>query len=213
MTAVAQAVAAGGAHEHELAAVAYDAALRLGGEYPGSPPYLASGPRVAHPHASWTTRRVERGEQVHVELAGCVRRYGGALMRTLIHDGELSGELARLEAAIVAGLEAAIAALAPGVRAGDVDAACREPIAQAGFHYAHETGYSIGLAYPPGWNETHVFNLKPGDERVVQAGMTFHLVPHVVLPGIGGIGLSETVLVTADGCEPLTSFPRRVVRV
>ena len=93
-----------------------------------------------------------------------------------------------------------------------MDDACRSAVAAEGFSYEHETGYSIGLAYPPGWNETHVFNLKPGDAREVQAGMTFHLVPHVVLPGVGGVGLSETVLVTAEGCEALTSFPRRVGR-
>jgi len=212
MEAVGQAVA-DGATENELAATAYDAALRRGGEYPGSPPYISSGPNVTHPHASWTTRRIEPGDQVHVELAGCLRRYGGALMREFLYADTLSGELARLEAAIVAGLEAAIAALRPGARSGDVDDACRGALASEGFRYEHETGYSIGIAYPPGWNETHVFNLKPGDERTLEAGMTFHLVPHVVLPGVGGVGLSETVLVTEDGCEVLTASPRRVLPV
>jgi Xaa-Pro dipeptidase len=212
MEAVAQAIGTG-ASENELAATAYETALRKGGEYPGSPPYVSSGPRVVHPHASWTRRRIEPGDQVHIELSGCVSRYCGALMRTFIYQGELTGELARLEAAIIGGLEAAIAALRPGVRSADVDEACRSVIRGEGFAYEHETGYSIGIAYPPGWNETHVFNLKPGDPRTVEAGMTFHLVPHVVLPGLGTVGLSETVLVTRDGCEILTSFPRRVGRV
>ncbi len=202
-----------GPSEGELAAVAYGGMLRRGSEYPGSPPYISSGPRVTHPHASWTSRSVQPGEQVHLELAACVRRYGGALMRDFIWAGELDGELARLETAIVAALEAAIAALRPGTTSGEVDAACRAPLDAEGFAFQHEAGYAIGVGYPPGWNESHVFNLKPGDERQIEAGMVFHLVPHVVLPGLGGVGLSETVLVTAEGCEVLTSFPRRVVTV
>lgn len=212
MRDVATAIA-GGCRETDLAAAAYAGILRRGSGYPGSPPYISSGPRVTHPHGSWTDREIEPGDQVHIELAACVRRHGGALMRDFVYGGELDGELTRLEGAIVAGLEAAIAALRPGNTSGAVDADCRAPLDAEGFAFQHEAGYSIGIGYPPGWNESHVFNLKPGDEREIKAGMIFHLVPHVVLPGLGGVGLSETVLVTDGGPEVLTSFPRRVVAV
>ena len=200
-----------GKTENDVAGAIYDAGIRAGCEFPGSPPYVSAGPRVLLPHASWDRRRIEAGDQVYVELSGCVRRYSAALMRTW-SLGVPHPQLTRLEAAINEGLDAGIAALRPGATSGDVDEACRGVIRRAGYEYPHETGYSIGICYPPGWNETHVFNLKPGDERVIQENMVFHLVPHVDIAGVGTVGLSETVLVTRDGPEVLTSFPRAMVR-
>ena len=40
--------------------------------------------------------------------------------------------------------------------------------------------------------------------------MTFHLVPVLLIQGLGAIGFSETVLVTDSGCELLSQFPRRL---
>jgi Xaa-Pro aminopeptidase len=164
-------------------------------------------------HATWSRRTVEAGDPVLIELSGCTRRYSGSLLRTFVVQGEPTEPMRRAEEAIEAGLEAAIAALKPGVRSGDVDAACRVAVEAAGFSYPHETAYSIGCCFPPGWNETHVFNLHPGDERVVQANMTFHMVPAVTIPGAGAYGRSETVLVTEHGAEVLTDFPRGLIRM
>jgi Xaa-Pro dipeptidase len=38
--------------------------------------------------------------------------------------------------------------------------------------------------------------------------MTLHLVPYLLLPGLGSVGFSETVCVTETGCEVLTRCPR-----
>jgi Xaa-Pro dipeptidase len=40
--------------------------------------------------------------------------------------------------------------------------------------------------------------------------MTFHLIPWLIVPGIAGIGLSETVRVTKNGCEAFSSTERKV---
>jgi Xaa-Pro dipeptidase len=40
--------------------------------------------------------------------------------------------------------------------------------------------------------------------------MTFHLIPWAQIPGKGGIGFSETVRVTEDGCELITSLERKL---
>lgn len=201
-----------GVAEDALAAMIYATTLTAGGGFPASPPYVSSGHRVCRGHATWTPRTVERGDQVYVELSGCVARYSAALMRTFVVGHECDPRLEALEEAVVAGLNAAIAALRPGAVSSDVDRACREILASQGFEYPHETGYSLGVAYPPGWNETHVFNLKPGDSRRVQANMVLHLVPHVIIPKVGTVGLSETVLVGEHSTETLTEFPRAMIR-
>ena len=53
-------------------------------------------------------------------------------------------------------------------------------------------------------------DLKPGDPRPLQPGMTFHTVPMIGIPGLGAIGFSETWAVTEHGAEVLTKTPRRL---
>jgi Xaa-Pro dipeptidase len=202
-----------GVSENDIAATIYARSLELGGEYPGSPPYVSVGGRVCKPHASWAGRQIQASDQVYVELSACVARYSAALMRTFVVGDAVAPELLELEGAIAAGLSRVIAEMRPGMTSSAVDALCRDVVASGGFTYPHETGYSIGVCYPPGWNETHVFNLKPEDERPLREMMVLHLVPHTIIRGVGTIGLSETVLVKANGCEVLTSFPRRLTHV
>jgi Xaa-Pro dipeptidase len=115
--------------------------------------------------------------------------------------------------ATIAGLESAIAAIRPGATSGEVDAACRGAIGEYGMAEAflHRTGYSIGVGFSPAWGEGQVMDLKSGDPRELKPGMVFHVVPIVFLPGVAGIGFSETVLVTETGSEVLTSLPHTLL--
>jgi Xaa-Pro dipeptidase len=118
-----------------------------------------------------------------------------------------------MAAVMIEALETIIGAIRPGVTSGSVDEAGRGVVERAGLaeHWLHRTGYSIGVGFPPGWGEGHIFDLKPKDDRRLAAGMTFHLVPLLLLPGTGAMGFSETVLVTRTGCEVLTRVPRRLL--
>ena len=93
-----------------------------------------------------------------------------------------------------------------------MDKACRGTIAKAGFgrYFTHRTGYSIGIAFPPDWGEGHIMSLKDGEQMVLRERMTFHMVPATLVYGQHGIGVSETVLVTRDGCEVLGDSPREL---
>jgi Xaa-Pro dipeptidase len=70
------------------------------------------------------------------------------------------------------------------------------------------TGYSIGVNYAPDWGEGHIMSIQEGDERPLQAGMTFHLIPTLQEWPKSVVGVSDTVLVTDTGSEVLTQFPR-----
>jgi Xaa-Pro dipeptidase len=72
------------------------------------------------------------------------------------------------------------------------------------------SGYSIGIAFPPDWGEGHIMSIRHEDPRVLVPNMTFHHIPWVQLPGKAGIGMSETIRVTEDGCETLTKFDREL---
>jgi len=48
---------------------------------------------------------------------------------------------------------------------------------------------------------------------VLQPGMTFTIEPGIYLPGKGGVRIEDDVLITTEGCESLTTFPRDLMRL
>jgi Xaa-Pro dipeptidase len=199
------AAVAPGKSENDLAAEVYRATLQAGSEYPGSPPYVVSGERTGLPHGTWEGRVLRQGDIVFLEHSGCIRRYSAAMMRTCFL-GRPPDVVCKTAEIILQGIQKAIDTIRPGVTSGEVDAACRDTILGAGFaDYTHETGYSIGVCYPPGWNESHIMNLHPGDPTVLVPNMVFHVVPSLMIPEIQGhVGFSDTVVVTETGHEVLT---------
>jgi Xaa-Pro dipeptidase len=133
------------------------------------------------------------------------------MMRTVV-VGHADPELKDAFEVVQQAVEAATRTIRPGVPAGEVDRVCRTLIADAGFgdNQASRTAYSIGIAVPPDWGEGQILSMKPGEGRPLQHNMTFHLLPWVQIPGKGGVGCSETIRVSEDGCEVLTDFPREL---
>jgi Xaa-Pro dipeptidase len=179
--------------------------------------FLASGWRTHIPHATWTAKVIEAGENVPVELTGVVRRYAGPLFRTYAVGPRT--KWARDYAAdfevVKAQLEAAIGAIGPGVTSNDVHmavaSAAREQGRAASFN--KRTGYSVGLNFPPDWGEGYLLDLVGGNETVLEPGMTFHLPMSLRGEDDLSIAVSETVLVTEQGCEVLTKLPRELIEV
>jgi Xaa-Pro dipeptidase len=200
-----------GATENEVAVAAYAAMVGNGSDPPVSNPIVTSGPRSGVAHTSFRNRRLETGDTVLVELGSCVNRYGGALMRTAVL-GTPSEEVASVAHVVLQSLDAAIAAIRPGVTAGSVDQACRGVIEDAGLEamFRKRTGYSMGVAFAPDWGEGHIVSLRRGDPTELVPGMVFHMPPALRAFQRFCVGLSETVLVTEAGCEVLTQYPRQL---
>lgn len=194
-----------GVSEDEVAAQMHLAMIRAGSEWPAIAPFVAAGERGAIGHATWRGRRLRRGDPVFLELAGCRRRYHAALLRT-VFVGEPDAAARSAFAVVQEAYAAATEAVRPGVSAGEVDRAARAVIAASPFGavQASRSGYSMGIASSPDWGEGHILSMKTGETRVLEPNMTFHLLPWVQLPGVGGVGCSETIRVTASGCESLT---------
>lgn len=197
--------------ENDVAAAFYHAAISAGSEYTAGPPYVCSGPRTALPHATWAGRRIERGDVVFVEGSGNWKRYSAAMMRTW-SMGKPRDSVRRAADTSIAALDAAIAAIKPGVTSGEVDAACRGTVARAGLGHAfvHRTGYSVGVGVCPGWGEGSLMDLKENDQRVLQPDMVFHIVPVLFPEPDISVGFSATVLVTDTGAEIISDFAREL---
>jgi Xaa-Pro dipeptidase len=202
-----------GASENDVAAAMHRASIAAGSEYLGHAPLVASGERSGLCFATWRRRRLRRGDVVFLEAAGCVDRYHAIVARTAVL-GQVSRPVRRVADTLRRALDAALAAIRPGITAGAVDRACRAILERAGLgrRFAHRTGYAVGIGFPPNWSEGKTLALRPGEPTPLRPGMTFHVVPTVFDAGFG-VGLSETVAVTTGGVEVITRYPRDLITV
>ncbi|WP_142860336.1 M24 family metallopeptidase [Salinigranum halophilum] len=200
-----------GVPEYEAAEAIYSALVEgtdaFGGDYPAIVPLMPSGDHTGTPHLTWTDRRFEDGDPVIIELSGCRHRYHSPLARTTF-VGDPPPAVQETADIVVAGMEAALDAVEPGVTCEAVEKAWRDEIAKHDVEKEDRIGYSVGLGYPPDWGE-HTASLRPGDETVLEEDMTFHTIPGLWFDDFG-VELSETFRVTSTGAEPLADFPRRL---
>ena len=93
----------------------------------------------------------------------------------------------------------------PGVPAEDVHRACAEVMADAGYEQVWKVGHGVGLApihEPP--------LLQVGYADPLEEGMVFTIDPGAFIARNVPIHIEDTVVVTADGVESLTRFPREL---
>ena len=173
---------------------------------------VASGPNSARPHAHAGERVLREGDLVVLDFGGVYGGYCVDLTRT-VAIGQPDGEMVRVYEAVLEAQKAAIAAVKPGVRAGDIDAAARGTLARHGLGeaFGHSTGHGLGVEI----HETPRIGPRreaagdspvPPDEAI-EPGMVFTIEPGAYLPGWGGVRIEDDVLVTSDGVEVLTNVP------
>jgi Xaa-Pro dipeptidase len=199
-----------GVTENEIGAAISDGMFRAGGEPPAVMPYVTSGPRTMIGHATWEGRTVQPGEHVFLEVGGCYRRYHTAMMRTVVL-GELSDSMYKAQERMKMALKAVHDTVQPGMTVSDVDNLVRNIITNndVGARLVTRSGYSIGIAFPPSWDEGYICSLKQGESAILQEGMTFHIIPWMW--GVDGdktCGISDTIYITADGCKSFFSLDR-----
>jgi Xaa-Pro dipeptidase len=200
-----------GAVDCEIAAAVHHGLIGAGGDYMSYPPFVNVGWNSSLCHNTWDGRRARSGDLVFLELSGVVKRYGAALMRSVC-VGHLDPEMERRNAIVHDVLARTIEAIRPGVTAGFVNRVCVDAFAGHGYKVVKRAGYSMGINFPPGWSEGHFLDLSKDSPTVLAPGMVFHLPQPYRVRGEQTVSTSETVVVTNDGCEPLTNFPRELFR-
>lgn len=200
-----------GVSEQELAGIAAAALGAHGGEHAAIPPMVVSGERSALVHCMASRRTVGLGDVVCIELAGVVNRYHAVLMRSVVVGTPSARVLEVAELQRESHL-AAIAACQPGRPVHEPETAARNVLEPHGLHgnRCHRIGYSLGVAYPPGWLEP--MTMVEGDEHVFAPGMSFTVEPNLHLPAEGfGLKLGDTVECTADGPRNMSALGHELV--
>ncbi|MBA3547120.1 MAG: aminopeptidase P family protein [Nannocystis sp.] len=160
------------------------------------------GPNAAYPHGTPQGRALADGDLVLVDTGGFLHGYASDITRTWAFGDPAAVDDRRRAAwhTVRAAQAAALAAIRPGVRCAEVDAAARAVIAAAGFdgdyrHFTHRLGHGIGMQVhePPYLVRNAEHRLEPGN--------TMSNEPGLYLPGEFGIRLEDIVAVTEDGAE------------
>jgi Xaa-Pro dipeptidase len=203
--------AVAGASENDVAAAAYHAMYRAGSEFLGHEAQYVAGPAAGLGFECARRRPIRKDDVVYMEAGGTHNRYNCMLSRTAMVGRPDPKWIAMAEASRDA-LNAARAAIRPGVTSHEVDRAARAAMERAGFapYFTHRTGYSIGIGLPPDWGEGRLMSINEHDPTVLEAGMCFHLIPDLKVVHEGGVVFSESVVVTEHGHELLTDFPQEI---
>jgi Xaa-Pro aminopeptidase len=167
---------------------------------------VASGAAGALPHAEPRREAIAAGSLVTIDIGAVLDGYHSDCTRTFA-TGPVPDPLGEVYELVLKAQLAGLDAVRPGVTGKDADAVVRGIITQAGHgeHFQHGTGHGVGLQIheDPRISVTYPATL--------EHGMVVTVEPGVYLPGVGGVRIEDLVVVTADGCERLTGYPKELI--
>jgi len=176
----------------------------------GRPPASAGfrgqvGWKSAMPHSISIERMIREGDVLVTGAGADVGGYYSELERTMI-VGSPTPKQERYFEVMVRSQDAAIEAMGPGVKCSDVDNAANKVIINAGYSdlIRHHTGHGIGLeGHEPPW-------LDKGNDMELKPGMVVSCEPGIYELGYGGFRHSDTAVITEEGSERVTYYPRDI---
>ena len=188
-----------GLTEVEVAATLEYAARLAGAEGMSFDTIVASGGRSVLPHGHATKAKLPKQGFVTLDFGVILDGYCSDMTRT-VHMGKALPGAREVYDSVLEAQEAAVAAVAPGVTAGEVDEAARSVLRRVKLdkYFTHSTGHGVGLEIHEGPR------LAAKQTQVLEQGMVVTIEPGVYMPGRFGLRIEDMVLVTAKGGEILT---------
>ncbi|HEX3900791.1 MAG TPA: Xaa-Pro peptidase family protein [Mycobacteriales bacterium] len=196
-----------GVTEREIAWALTESMRRHGADGPAFEIIAAFGENSAIPHHSPTDRPLRQGDLVKLDFGAKVAGYHADMTRTAVCGSpadwqrEIHDEVAELQLILRADVRI-------GVVPGELDAAMRTYLEAHGRTVAHGLGHGVGLAI-----HEDPFLTQASSAPALIADVALTIEPGVYLPGRGGVRIEDTVVVTADRPDVLTTSPRDLVEV
>lgn len=201
-----------GVRECEILAEAMHSFYCNGMEVPQCNLIVTSGDGTAPLRRFASDKKIQWGELVLLDLGGCFNGYFSDFTRTVIF-GKPNDQQKGIYKAVYGMMNEIKRTLKPGNTTAEVNNAARHVVVEHGFKgrdYLGLLGHSIGvtgLTYPV---IGEIAALGSEKDVILKPGMIFSLEPGIFIPGVpggGGVRLEDTILITEDGNEVLTTTP------
>lgn len=164
---------------------------------------VSYGVTAADPHHWPDATELKEGDAVLFDLFSRKDNYWCDMTRTVFYKSVTDHQREVYEV-VKAAQQAAIDIVKPGIVMEEVDAAARKVITDAGYgeYFITRTGHGVGM----GVHELPF--AAPGSKIIAEPGMCFSIEPGIYIPGDIGVRIEDLVIVTEDGCELLTHYPK-----
>jgi Xaa-Pro aminopeptidase len=166
-------------------------------------PIIAFGANSSMPHYRAGSSQLQKGQSVLIDIGVNYQHYHSDMTR-VVFFGTPPKEIQEIYPIVKEAQRLALEKCTPGTLVGDLDQTARQYIVDKGYgeYFIHSLGHGVGL-------EIHEFptlrNKPPFSQIPLKQGMVITIEPGIYLPGIGGVRLEDTVLITEEGHENLTN--------
>ncbi|MRH41332.1 M24 family metallopeptidase [Aquibacillus halophilus] len=163
------------------------------------------GEKSGDPHGNPGERKLKAGDMVLFDLGVVLEGYCSDITRTVAYKS-VSDKQKKIYQTVLRAELASLKACKPGMRIGDLDKVARDIITESGYgdYFPHRIGHGMGI-------NVHEFpSMNHLNDGLLKEGMVFTIEPGIYLPGTGGVRIEDDVLITADGFETLTKFPKEL---
>jgi Xaa-Pro dipeptidase len=161
------------------------------------------GEMSAIPHSIATRRMIRKGDVIVTGAGADIGGYSCELERTMV-VGKPTAKQKRYFDVMVKAQDAALKTFKSKAKCSDIDKATINVFKKAGLMslVKHHTGHGLGLeGHEPPW-------LDIGNDELLRAGMVVSCEPGIYETGFAGFRHSDTVLITEEGAEIITYYPR-----
>ena len=167
---------------------------------------FAEGSADVHHHPG--NARLKEGDTILIDMGSPRKGYHSDMTRTFFWK-KVSDRQREIYDLVLRANLAGEAAVQPGARCCDVDAAARDLISEPGYgrYFTHRLGHYIGLElHDPG-------DIIGGNTDPVEPGMAFSCEPGVYLPGEFGVRVEDLVIVKADGTAEILNHDSKELEI
>ena len=180
--------------------------LELGAQGNSFSTICASGENGSLPHAIPGNRKLRKGDMITLDVGCKVGGYCSDMTRT-VALGEPSAEMRKVYNTVLEAQRLGREALAPGKSCYEIDKLVRDYIDSQGYvgRFGHGLGHGVGIDI----HENPRLSMTCHD--TVQVGHILTVEPGIYLPGVGGVRIEDTCLVTPEGNEPLTPATKELI--
>jgi Xaa-Pro aminopeptidase len=195
-----------GMTENDVAALLEYEMRKAGAQGTSFSTIVGSGPRGALPHGIASARAISEGEVVVIDFGVNYQGYMSDCTRT-VALGDPGAEVRDVYRRLLDAQQLGLGLIRAGVSSRSVDSAVRARLGESGLaqYFTHGLGHGVGL-------EIHEApRLAQSTDAVLQPGHIVTCEPGVYLPGQYGMRIEDSVIVTEDGCESLTTLPKELM--